>query len=248
MARSKPQCRIGTSGFSYQHWRDVFYPPEVPQRRWLEHYAAHFDTVELNSTFYHLPRADTFDSWRERAGEGFCFALKISRFITHRKYLVDCREPLALFLGRAERLEDRLGPLLIQLPPALQKDVKRLDGFLRLCPRRRRWAVEFRNPTWLCPEVFEVLREHGAALCIHDLVADHPEEVTAGFVYRRFHGSGKRYGGSYSARTLAASARQIRGWLQGGLDVFAYFNNDQKAYAVSNARDLKHYVLKSPKS
>ena len=240
--RDRGRVRIGTSGFSYPHWREVFYPAAVPERRWLEHYAEHFDTVELNSTFYHLPKAETFDSWRERTPGGFLFVLKLSRFITHRKNLVDCGEPLRLFLDRAERLGERLGPILVQLPPGLKADAARLDRFLELCPRRRRWAVEFRNRSWLSDEIMEVLRTHGAALCIHDLIEEHRRDVTADFVYLRFHGSGQKYGGSYPPRALAASAREIRGWIEGGFDVFAYFNNDRQGYAVGNAQELRRCV------
>jgi len=234
--------RIGTSGFSYKHWKGVLYPDDVPQRMWLEHYAAHFDTVELNSTFYHLPKAATCDGWRERTPERFLFAVKLSRFITHRKYLVECAEPLDVFLERARHLGGKLGPILVQLPPGLKADADRLDAFLALCPTSHRWAVEFRNRTWLADAVYEVLRRHGAALVIHDMLADHPREVTAGWTYLRFHGAGKRYGGCYRKDHLAAAARQIDAWLGRGLDVYAYFNNDFEGHAVGNARDLARRV------
>jgi uncharacterized protein YecE (DUF72 family) len=235
----KGTARIGTSGFSYDHWRGVFYPDGVAQRQWLEHYAKHFDTVELNSTFYSMPRSTTCRTWRARTPKGFCFAVKLNRWITHRKRLIDCGEPLGAYLEAVGELKGKLGPVLIQLPPGLAADTRRLDEFLDICPKRRRWAVEFRNAAWLCPDVYAVLRRHNAALCIHDLLQDHPMETTADWVYLRYHGAGTRYGGCYSRQRLSAEAERIRHWLQRGYDVFAYFNNDAHGYAVQNAAELK---------
>jgi len=236
------KVRIGTSGFSYKHWKGVLYPDDVPQRKWLEHYATQFDTVELNSTFYHLPKAATCEGWRERTPPGFLFAVKLSRFITHRKDLVEADEPLATFLDRVGRLGERLGPVLVQLRPGLKADAARLDAFLALCPAARRWAVEFRNPSWLTDEVYGVLERHGAALVIHDMLPDHPRETTAGWTYLRFHGAGRRYGGCYPRQRLAAEAARIAAWAARGLAVYAYFNNDADGHAVANARDLARFV------
>jgi uncharacterized protein YecE (DUF72 family) len=237
----KPEARIGTSGFAYNHWRGVFYPPDVPQSRWLEHYVRHFDTVELNNTFYRLPGEKTFDSWRRRAPEGFCYTLKLSGYITHRKRLRDAGEPLGVFLSRADRLGELLGPILVQLPPHWHANAERLGYFLDLCPPRYRWAVEFRDPSWLCEAVYDVLRGHGAALCVHDLIADHPAEVTADWVYLRFHGAGQP-DGCYPPRALRQAAGRIRRHLDAGLDVAAYFNNDIHGHAVANAAALRACV------
>ena len=237
-------AHVGCSGYVYGHWQGVFYPDDLSRNRWFEHYALHFDTVEINNTFYTLPEADTFDAWRERAPRGFQYALKLSRYGTHMKHLKDPQEWLGRFLERAERLGASLGPILVQLPPHWHADPDRLSRFLAIAPVRHRWAIEFRDESWLCDEICDILREHGAALCLHDLVDDHPRVVTADWVYLRFHGAGSegRYTGSYSYQALTALAKRIREHLSNGLDVFAYFNNDQHGHAVHNARDLRRYV------
>ena len=234
------RLRIGTSGYQYDHWRRRFYPRELPKRRWFEHYARHFDTVEMNGTFYQLPAARTFDAWREEAPRGFCYALKYSRYGSHMKRLKDPRRHVGVFLKRAERLKAALGPILVQLPPQFQADAERLDAFLSAAARRHRWVLEFRHASWLDERIYSVLERHGAALCIHDLLPGHPLRITAPFVYLRFHG--KAYSGSYSPQRLTAEAARIRGWLRAGRDVYVYFNNDRDGHAVRNALDLKRYL------
>jgi len=234
---SKAVARIGTSGWQYDHWSGIFYPPGLPKERWFEHFVRHFDTVEVNNTFYHLPRAETFEKWREQAPEGFCFVLKFSRYGSHLKRLKDPESTIGLFLERAGRLGPHLGPILVQLPPHWHADPQRLDAFLRAAPREHRWAVEFRDRSWLCDEVFNVLRRHGAALCIHDMFGDHPRVVTAEWLYFRFHGA--RPSGDYTPRQLAVYARRIEEHLDRGLDVYAYFNNDAHGYALRNAMRLR---------
>ncbi len=241
MAGRQATFRVGTSGWQYDHWSGPFYPEDLPRDEWFDHYAAHFDTVEINNTFYHLPKASTFDSWRAAAPDGFTYVLKFSRYGTHVKHLKGPADTIGLFLERAERLGDRLGPILVQLRPNWHANPERLDAFLDAAPKRRRWAVEFRDPTWLCDEIFEVLRRHGAALCIHDLIPDHPRVVTADWVYLRFHGAGD--GGDYPHQALSGAARRVEGHLCEGRDVFAFFNNDAHGYAVANAADLRRYVL-----
>ncbi|MCK4601191.1 MAG: DUF72 domain-containing protein [Phycisphaerae bacterium] len=240
------KAHIGTSGFSYGHWKGVFYGDDVPQRQWLEYYAEHFDTVELNNTFYSMPREKTCRSWRQRTPEGFCFAVKLNRLITHRKRLADCGELLGAYLKAVDHLGEKLGPVLVQLPPRFGADPSRLDVFLEICPTDHRWAVEFRDPSWLCEEVYAVLRARNAALVVHDLIKDHPREVTADFMYLRFHGPSRRYAGCYTRQALAAAAKRIREHLAAGLDVCAYFNNDIAGHAVRNAADLKRYVTARP--
>ena len=187
-----------------------------------------------------MPAARTFDAWRSQAPGAFSFALKFSRYGSHLKRLRAPRGSIATFLERAKRLEDRLGPILVQLPPRWGANRERLAAFLAAAPREQPWAIEFRDPSWLCEPIYEVLREHNVALCIHDLIRDHPLELTADWVYLRFHGI--RYGGSYAPRVLQAHARRIREWLRQGRDVFAYFNNDAHGHAVSNALDLRRFV------
>jgi len=238
------RLHVGTSGYQYDDWKGPFYPEDVPKRRWFEHYASTFDTVEVNSTFYHLQKPETFDDWRERAPADFGYALKLSRYGTHQKRLKDPEQWIGTFLEGAEHLNDRLGPILVQLPPKWRADPARLDDFLSAAPERHRWAVEFRDPSWLCQEVYDLLRAHDAALVIHDLIDDHPREITAGWVYLRFHGpnAGEPYQGAYSPQALSGAARRIRRHLDEGRDVYAYFNNDVDANAPSNALDLRRYV------
>jgi uncharacterized protein YecE (DUF72 family) len=240
MSTTPGTLRIGTSGYQYNHWRGVFYPNDIPKKRWFAYYASRFDTVEINNTFYRLPQAQTFEAWREQAPADFCYALKFSRYGSHLKRLQDPHEPIERFLDRASRLRELLGPILVQLPPRWQPEPDRLAAFLKAAPGNYRWAFEFRDPRWLCDEVYTILRSAAAALCIHDLIVDHPRLLTADWVYLRFHGV--RDGGRYTDQVLMAQARQIEQYLADGRDVFAYFNNDAHGYAVQNASDLRRYV------
>jgi uncharacterized protein YecE (DUF72 family) len=237
--KSTATLRIGTSGFQYKHWKGVFYPEDIPQKRWFEHYAAHFDCVEINNTFYNLPEASTFDDWKQAAPAGFEYVLKYSRYGTHIKRLKDPDQHVDVFMERAERLGDRLGPILVQLPPNWHADAGRLDAFLQSTPAGRRWALEFRDPDWLRDEVFEVLTKHQAALVIHDQIDNHPRVRTAEWIYLRFHGVGD--GGNYPHQALSAAARRIADDLAAGIEVYAFFNNDAHGYAVANAMDLRRY-------
>ncbi len=232
---------IGTSGFSYKHWREEFYPPQVPQREWLEYYATHFETVELNNTFYAMPRGEVCESWRRRTPARFNFAVKLNRIFTHRFRLMGHRDTLVSYLDAVERLGEKLGPILIQLPPHWNANPPRLDEFLGDCPRRHRWAVEFRDPSWLCEDVHRVLRSHNAALCVHDMLADHPQEVTADWAYIRCSGGG-RYSGDYPDSYLSGQAEFIRGLVDRGLDVYTYFNNDIGCHAIRNAQTLRQMM------
>lgn len=240
MSQKAGQLRIGTSGYQYAHWQQVFYPPDLPKQQWFTYYAQHFDTVEINNTFYRLPQAQAFEAWRDQAPDGFCYALKFSRYATHFKHLQEPHEPIRHFLERASRLGEFLGPILVQLPPHWRVDTARLTAFLQAAPRHYRWAVEFRHPSWLCDEVYGILRAHGAALCIHDLLANHPQQLTTDWGYWRFHGIS--HGGNYPQQTLMAQARSLKHYVNDGLDVFVYFNNDAQGYAVQNAMDLKRYA------
>lgn len=241
------RLRIGTSGYQYDHWRGVFYPEDLPKKRWFEHYASVFDTVEINNTFYRLPEAHTFQAWHDRTPPGFCYSLKFSRYATHRKRLLEPAEPVHRFLSRAAYLDPLIGAILVQLPPHWHANPQRLEAFLQQLPKERRWAVEVRDPSWLQEEVYSVLERYRAALCIHDMIPDHPARITAPWVYLRYHGS--HYGGSYSSEQLRSQARLISVYLNEGLDVFAYFNNDQAGFAVQNALELRefltHYLRKS---
>jgi uncharacterized protein YecE (DUF72 family) len=195
----------------------------------------------INHTFYGLPSAATFDAWRREVPDAFTFALKFSRYASHMKRLRQPAAALRTFCSRARRLASHLGPVLVQLPPRWRVDRARLAAFLAAAPRAYRWAIEFRDESWLCDAIYEVLRAHGAALCVHDLIPEHPFEITADWVYLRYHG--RRYAGSYSRRALRDEARRLRRCLARGLDVYAYFNNDLGAHAVSDAIALRRLVL-----
>lgn len=248
------RLRVGTSGYVYPHWRERFYPPSLPARRWLEHYAASFDTVELNSTFYRLPRPRAFEQWRASVPEGFVFAVKASRFMTHVRRLRAPAAPLARLLRRARRLGPALGPVLFQLPGRFHHDPRRLEHLLRALDRQRlapglRAVLEVRHESWLAPAVLARLERASVALCLADW-SELPvrDVVTADFVSVRRHGAGVRYGGRYAGASLAADARRIRAWLDGGRDVYVYFNNDQRAHAVRDALRLRALVAATPSS
>ena len=240
MAHRQGTVRIGTSGYQYDDWRDRFYPKGLPKSRWFAYYAQYFGAVELNATFYRLPEAATFERWRDAAPKGFCYALKFSRYATHMKRLKDAPDTIGLFVERARLLGPKLGPILVQLPPRWKVNPTRLAAFLEAAPKSLRWAVEFRDRSWLCEDIYALLRQHDAALCIHDLIERHPRVRTASWVYLRFHGDA--YAGSYSPQALSAVARRVRSHLGEGHDVYAFFNNDIGGHAVRNAADLDRYV------
>ncbi|MFQ5925521.1 MAG: DUF72 domain-containing protein, partial [Dehalococcoidia bacterium] len=190
---------IGTSGWVYPHWREVFYPPKLTQSKWLEFYTRHFPTVELNNSFYHLPSEKAFENWRDTSPDGFVYAVKVSRFITHIKRLKNVEEPIETFLGRAMLLQGKLGPLLYQLPPNMHRNDERLDAFLSLLPGGHRHVVEFRHESWLDEGVFEILRRHNGGFCVFDMPGlPCPLVATADFAYIRFHGSSGLYFSCYS--------------------------------------------------
>jgi uncharacterized protein YecE (DUF72 family) len=239
----KGRCFIGTSGWSYVHWSGVFYPPDLKTSNWLSFYITHFNSVEINNTFYHLPTTSAFRVWKESAPKGFIYALKGSRFITHMKKLKDPEKPLRLFLKRAKLLKDNLGPILFQLPPHWRCNPSRLEDFVRLLPNNIRFAFEFREQSWFNKEVYNILREKNIAFCIyHKLGFESPHEITSKFVYIRFHGAEFLYGGRYSKTELSRWAEKINGFMRGGKDVYVYFNNDANGYAVINAKELREMV------
>ena len=231
--------RIGCSGWSYKDWRGPFYPLQVKVKDHLAYYATRFSTAEINASFYRLPTEKAVAAWRDAVPDGFLFAWKASRFLTHNKKLKEPEDSLALILGRMEGLGDRYGPVLFQLPPSLKLDRERLAYFLGRLPKNRRCTVEFRHPSWYAPAIFALLAEHDVALCVsdhHD--APSPREATASFVYVRAHGPGGRYHGRYSEAELKALADAIRGWRKAGKDAFCYFDNDIKSAAPQDADRL----------
>lgn len=232
---------MGTSGYAYRHWRGVLYPPGLPQKRWLEHYAARYPTVELNATFYRLPTASAVEGWRARVPPSFRFACKGSRFLTHMKRLADTSTGLERFFTPVRGLETQLAVVLWQLPPQMDRpDAGRLESFAQALPRDVRHAFEFRDAAWYVPAVARVLSAHGIALCEHDLLPPVPPRARPDvpFRYLRFHGAGVRYGGSYGRSGLAPVARDLDAWRRSGGDAFVYFNNDIGGGAVHDADAL----------
>lgn len=236
--------RIGCSGWAYKDWKGPFYPADLRLKDRFAFYASQFDTAEINASFYRLPSQAAVAAWAEAAPDGFVFAWKVSRFITHNKKLNDCADSVALVFGRMQPLGTHAGPALIQLPPQLHRNDERLGAFLGLLPPGRH-VVEVRHPSWYDEAVFENLRRSGAALCLsdhHDAPA--PPVLTADFVYWRGHGPSGRYFGRYGDAALEALADRIAGWDAEGRDVYAYFDNDIKSAAPQDAARLKTLVAR----
>jgi len=236
---------IGTSGWSYAHWGEgVFYPKGLRPSEWLSFYARSFSTVEINSSFYRLPRREVFEAWREKTPSGFLFAVKASRFLTHIKKLMEVEEPLQRLWANVQGLGEKLGPLLFQLPPSLPYRKEKIEGLLNSLPYqlshgKGRAVLEVRNSSWLHPECYDLLSAAGVALCLSDW-PDLPVEgpLTANFVFVRRHGPGQLYASEYSLSQLQNEAQKVRSWLNQGKAVFIYFNNDARGWAVKNARTL----------
>jgi uncharacterized protein YecE (DUF72 family) len=239
---------VGTSGWQYRHWRDAFYPAGVPQRRWLEHYAGRFATVENNGTFYRLPARETFEQWRARTPEGFVMAVKASRYLTHIRRLRDPEEPVRRMLDAFAGLAGKLGPVLLQLPPGMQADPGLLDRTLGQFPPGVRVAVEPRHPSWWSDPVRRVLAARGAALCWADRAGRPvtPLWRTADWGYLRFHEgpASPAPWPRYTDRCLSDWAdRAARAWPGSG-PVYAYFNNDQGGAAVLDAASFTRLTAK----
>jgi len=237
------QARVGCSGWQYKHWRGDFYPAELPLSRWFEHYAERFDTVEINNSFYRLPERATFVAWGRRAPMRFVFAVKASRFLTHMKKLKDPEEPIDRLFTRMRGLGPHLGPVLYQLPTGWKVDVERFRTFLAALPRGVRHVVEFREPTWYAPEIRALMERHGVAMCLHDMPGSATGKERVGpFVYVRFHGATRKYGGGYSDDRLRAWAEWLNAQRDAGADVYGYFNNDVGGHAPRDAVTLRHVL------
>ena len=236
-----PACDIliGTSGWHYKHWLAKFYPERLSSADMLSWYSRQFGTVEINNSFYRLPSEEAFATWRQTVPSGFIFSVKASRFLTHMKRLRDPEVPIDLFFSRAVHLGDSLGPVLFQLPPKWNVDRSRLEYFLTALPGGRRYVFEFRDQSWNRRDIFDLLRRHNAALCLHDWGGlTWPHEFTANFTYIRLHGFEKRYGGEYPKKTLQKWSDRVEAWRHGLAAIFVYFNNDAQGYAISNAQQL----------
>ncbi len=232
-----PEIRVGTSGWNYRHWRVLFYPKGLKQSEWLGFYAGSFNTVEVNATFYRLPKPEYVRRWRDSVPPDFLFSVKGSRYLTHVKRLGETGEPVDRFFDLISILQAEAGPVLWQLPPNFKRNDDRLAAFAGALPGGWRHTFEFRHPSWFVPDVYDILERAQAALCI----PVHPElpsapVLTAGWTYIRFHFGGSD--GRYSRAELEEWARRISDFAAGGAVVYAYFNNDWKGYAIDNARQL----------
>ena len=224
----------------YKHWRGLFYPTDLPVKRWFEHYAAHFDTVEINNSFYRLPSPETFAGWREQAPPGFCYAVKANRYLTQSKKLNACEEPMARMMASVQALRPAFGPLLFQLPPHFKVNVQRLEAFLTIVPRDVAAVFEFREPSWYSDAVFAALERQGAGLCVHDMPGSASPRIAVGpAAYVRFHGSSGKYVGRYRDETLKDWSEWMRAQASGGRAVWAYFNNDIHGHAIDDALALR---------
>ena len=237
---------IGTSGWTYASWKGPFYPKNLPSRDYLGFYAAEFPTTEVNYSFYHLPKPSTYERWRILVPDGFVFAVKASRFITHIKRLDDVADAWRTFLQNASVLGPHLGPILFQFPPSFRVDQDKLRSFLSMVQETAskshplRLVCEFRHDSWFTDHTYRLLQRHGVALCIADGAKYARRDViTADFAYIRYHGRNKMFASDYTDEELSEEAARIRRYRQEGLDVYVYFNNDALGYAVKNARSLR---------
>jgi uncharacterized protein YecE (DUF72 family) len=237
------EIHIGTSGWSYKHWKGRFYPDGLPSSDQFKYLRKYFDTVEINNSFYRLPSAAAFENWKKSSFPGFLFAVKASRYITHMKKLLDGPKSTKRFFNHANHLGSKLGPILFQLPPGWKCNPERLSAFVDHLPKRHHYAFEFRNPTWYNERVYAILKKRNCAFCIYELGGHRsPEVITANFVYVRLHGPEAKYSGNYSDTILGNLAKKIKQWKDQGLAVYVYFDNDVNAYAAFNALKLKEMV------
>lgn len=246
-----PRIHIGTSGWHYPHWRNIFYPDRLKPQEWLRYYAERLSCVELNNSFYRIPSPHDVETWVGQAPPGFRFAVKGWRGITHRRKLRDCAQFLDNFLDPLRRFGRGLGPILFQLPPRWHCDVGRLRDFLARLPRRDRlrYAFEFRDPDWHRDEVYGLLAAYNAAFCVFELgELRSPHIATADFVYVRLHGPAGAYAGTYSAQTLRRWAARLHSWRKEGREGWLFFDNDEAGHAVQNALSLCRLVDRTPDS
>lgn len=237
---------IGTSGWHYKDWSGPFYPGGLAEKDFLEYYAQRFHTVEINHSFYQLPKKETLKTWKDMVPSDFIFAVKASRYITHMKKLKDAEKSVIPLLKRVEVLGDRLGPILFQLPPRWRFNLERFYDFLEFLPADFRYAFEFRDTGWQDPRAYEAMKMMGVAFCIYDLNGYlSPKEITADFVYIRLHGPDGAYRGQYDASTLSGWAGAFSAWMRQGMEIFCYFDNDEAGYAAMNALQLQGMMNKS---
>lgn len=244
---------IGTSGWIYPHWDGIFYPKNLKPKDKLKYFSRYFKTVEINYSFYCLPQASTYQNWYDQTPDGFVFAVKASRFITHIKRLKNVKDAWKQFLENALNLKEKLGPILFQFPPSFktnQENLKKLDEFFKfICLKCKvkhlRFGFEFRHKTWCDKKIYNLLKKYNVAWVIADS-SSYPkaEVITADFVYVRMHGSKVLFSSKYTKKELSSLTEKIKKWLQQKRNVFVYFNNDAWGYAINNAKTIKFLLEK----
>lgn len=237
------KIHIGTSGWSYKDWKEIFYPEKMKSTDWLSFYAQSFDCTEINTSFYHMPLAQTVQNWVEKVPARFKFCPKISRYLTHMKKLLDPEEPLQRFFEVFAQVKKHLGPVLIQLPPSLGFKAERTTHFfevLKTTYKAYDFALEVRHNSWLTSEAYALMKKYNIAFVISQSGAGFPyaEEVTAKHIYVRFHGPKKLYASLYTENMMREYAEKISNWQKAGHDVWVFFNNDFYGYGIDNARQL----------
>ncbi|MBD3420611.1 MAG: DUF72 domain-containing protein [Chitinivibrionales bacterium] len=244
MSPQQSNYRIGTSGWHYDHWKGTFYPDGLKAEDMLPWYAGIFSTVEINNSFYRLPEASTLKAWRDTVPDGFTFAVKASRYITHVKKLKDPHDPLTKLQKRLEALGDKLGPILFQLPPGWKFNRDRLESFCKALSGDFTYAFEFRSETWFDDEALAVLEAYNMSFCVYELAGQVSPLIDTGPIgYLRLHGPGDKYEGSYDKKQLDKWARLLRSWHEKGKTVYCYFDNDQHGFAAGNARRMLEECL-----
>lgn len=242
-AQNKGQIFLGTSGWTYDHWKGIVYPDSIARKQWFEYYCTLFPTVEINASFYRIPTRTVTESWARRSPEHFRFSVKVSRLITHVKKIKNCDREIEWFFSVFEPLEKKIALYLVQLPPNLNCDPGRLHDFIRLLPQNKKYAFEFRNTTWYNDEIVDLLRETECTFCIHDMGELKSARITtSGLTYVRFHGFDTQYGGDYSDQTLTEWAHWMQYQAARGISVYGYFNNDIGGFAVKNCRTLQQII------
>jgi uncharacterized protein YecE (DUF72 family) len=237
--KEKPTIHIGTSGWHYKSWKGDFYPRDLDERQFLDYYSKRFDTTEINNSFYKVPSEYTLKDWKDRVHSGFVFSAKASRYITHMKKLKDPKEPVSNFMHKMQNLGDNLPIILFQLPPRWKYNGDRLTSFLETLPANYLYSFEFRDPNWFNDKTYEILSKYKASLCIYDMKGEtSPLQITADFVYVRFHGPDEMYTGEYGHDRLKIWKDRIMEWIDDGKEVFVYFNNDRGGYAPRDALRL----------
>ncbi len=237
------RIHIGTSGWHYDHWKGAFYPDSLPRTNYLEYYAENFDTLEINNSFYQMPQEKTLLQWRNLVNDQFIFSIKASRYITHIKKLKDGKQIIPPFLKKVEALGNRLGPVLFQLPPQWRYNLERLNSFLKALSPNFRYAFEFRDSSWFNPRTYDALSMYNASFCIYQVAnRTTPQELTADFVYIRFHGPKGSNQGKYDPAVLSQWADRLIAWAGGGKEIFCYFDNDESGFAAQDAGQLQQIL------